>query len=313
MLISQSHLPPPLPLLVPFFPNTLRYPPPSHPLYKAFLSQSLTSHPLLLLTLLFLLLSFRFIHFMSETPSSPSYTSVLKSSCFNDTLPLNLDRSLSNPAPSLDNSPCHPAASTTTCPPGVAGNSHGPSSAPPQLGDPIPTISNVSNSPTPSVNVVAPSLDEFELAQLQSASCLFGKLWGDPIPITTVTYRLKRDWNFIRGEFSLRHLSNGWFLIKFFNPMDKSEVWEKRSWFVQGLNFVLIPWRPFFKPFFSNITHVDQWVKIPFLANEYWTWTHLTTLTHKIGHLISCNNFFFLFDLDLRCTIRAFTIVRLGA
>ena len=43
--------------------------------------------------------------------------------------------------------------------------------------------------------------------------------------------------------------------------------------------------------FVHEITNVDQWVKIPFLPNEYWSWTHLTTLANKIGHLIKLDRF----------------------
>lgn len=61
--------------------------------------------------------------------------------------------------------------------------------------------------------------------------------------------------------------------------------------FVHDLKFVLLLWRPMFKPFLTSITHVDQWVKIPFLLNEYWTINHLFDLTRKIGRLVKLDSF----------------------
>lgn len=102
---------------------------------------------------------------------------------------------------------------------------------------------------------------------------------------------MRCDCAFIHGEFSIRFLANGWFIIRFSNPLDKDDVWDKRSWFVQGLNFVLIPWMPNFKPFFTSITHMDRWIKNPFLPTEYWSWTYLAQLTQKIGNIIKLDRF----------------------
>lgn len=46
-----------------------------------------------------------------------------------------------------------------------------------------------------------------------------------------------------------------------------------------------------FKRWFASITYIDQWVKIPFLPNEYWSWPHLATITQQIGHLVKLDRF----------------------
>ncbi|XP_056682367.1 uncharacterized protein [Spinacia oleracea] len=81
---------------------------------------------------------------------------------------------------------------------------------------------------------------------------------------------MKRDWNFMRDE-----VGNGWFLIKFSNPLDKDEVWENRP----------------FKAKFNSITHVDQWVKIPFIPTEYWTWHYLNQISSCVGQPIKLDKF----------------------
>lgn len=92
--------------------------------------------------------------------------------------------------------------------------------APTPLPPLIPLLPVYYIKPTPSINVVAPSLDETEVA-LYKSSCLFGKIWDDPIPTPAVMNHLQRDWSFIHGEFSMRHLSNGCFIIKLTNALDK--------------------------------------------------------------------------------------------
>lgn len=68
---------------------------------------------------------------------------------------------------------------------------------------------------------------------------------------------MKRDWQSPSGEISIRYLTNGWFLIKFPDIVTRDVIYNSRPWFVQGLNFVLLPWKPFFKPLLASITTVD--------------------------------------------------------
>jgi len=65
-------------------------------------------------------------------------------------------------------------------------------------------------------------------------------------------------------------LGNEWILIRFANSQDRELVFGQRPWYVNGLNFVLIPWIPFFCPYGTQITKVDQWVRIPRLPWELW-------------------------------------------
>lgn len=46
-------------------------------------------------------------------------------------------------------------------------------------------------------------------------------------------------------------MSNEWFLIRFSNTQDKTLVFERRPWFVNGLTFVVLCWKAFFDPYHS--------------------------------------------------------------
>ncbi|XP_056691610.1 uncharacterized protein [Spinacia oleracea] len=140
------------------------------------------------------------------------------------------------------------------------------------------------------ISLNAPRLADDEVS-LMEKSCLFGKAWGEFIPQAAILARLNKDWNNTKGEIKFRYLGNGWFLIQFDNPLTKLDVWNGRPWFVQGLNFVLMPWYPGFRAQFCRITSVDQWIKIPFLPTEYWAWRHLNQIVSCIGHPIRLDRF----------------------
>jgi len=55
---------------------------------------------------------------------------------------------------------------------------------------------------------------------------------------------------------------------------------------VSGLNLVLLPWVPFFDPYNSPITSVDQWIRIPRLPWELWEADYLTDLLKCVGNVV---------------------------
>lgn len=167
-------------------------------------------------------------------------------------------------------------------------NGSNPNSPSPDGSSAPPAV--VPSAVRPSLAVPTPSLSP-DQTEFFRKTILFGKIWGDYIPAAAISARLLKDWSFIIGDVTIRYLAHGWFLIKFSNSEDRDEVWNQRPWFVQGLNFVLQPWKPRFRPFSNSITHVDQWVKIPFLPNEYWSWDHLSTLMSGIGTLIKLDKY----------------------
>ena len=56
---------------------------------------------------------------------------------------------------------------------------------------------------------------------------------------------------------------------------------------MSGLNFVLIPWVPFFDPYNTQITGVDQWIRIPRLPWEFWEAEFLIELLKGVGSVVS--------------------------
>jgi len=49
---------------------------------------------------------------------------------------------------------------------------------------------------------------------------------------------------------------------------------------------VLIPWIPFFDPYNTVISRVDQWIRIPRLPWKLWDIAYLTDLLKHVGHII---------------------------
>ena len=72
----------------------------------------------------------------------------------------------------------------------------------------------------------------------------------------------------------------------FANSQDRGLVFDQRPWYVNGLNFVLIPWIPFFDPYNTLITRVDQWIQIPRLPWEFWDAAYLYDLLKNIGPVV---------------------------
>jgi len=80
------------------------------------------------------------------------------------------------------------------------------------------------------------------------SSLLLGKIWGETVPLAAIIHRTRNEWKFTKGQVDYVELRNDWILIRFVNTQDKGLVFDQRPWYVSGLNFVLIPWVPFFDP-----------------------------------------------------------------
>ena len=63
-------------------------------------------------------------------------------------------------------------------------------------------------------------------------------------------------------------------------------VYSNCPWFVNGLNFVLIPWIPFFDPFGNAIDKVDQWIRIPRLSWEFQDQGSLISLLSCVSQVV---------------------------
>jgi len=115
---------------------------------------------------------------------------------------------------------------------------------------------------------------------------LLGKIWGENIPLAAIMHRTRNEWKFIKGQIKFVDLGNEWTLLRFANAQDRGLVYDQRPWYVSGLNLVLIPWVPFFDPYNSPITSVNQWIRIPRLPWELWEAAYLTDLLNCVGHVV---------------------------
>ena len=53
---------------------------------------------------------------------------------------------------------------------------------------------------------------------------------------------------------------------------------------------MLFPWTPFFDPYNTFITRVDQWIRIPRLPWELWELHYLTKVLKHAGQVIKLDN-----------------------
>ena len=129
------------------------------------------------------------------------------------------------------------------------------------------------------VNPSSVTHTEFDPATMS----LFGKIWGDSIPFHLIRVKTKRDWLQVKGQIDYVDMEKGWILFKFAIVQDKEYVWINQTWFVSGLNLVLKPWVPLFDPYTVNITHIDQWLPITHLPQEFWDDAQLTSPLAGVG------------------------------
>lgn len=116
--------------------------------------------------------------------------------------------------------------------------------------------------------------------------CLLGKIWGDPVPLPAIIQKTKKDWVFVKGHIDYIDAGNYWILLRFANAKDRYLVYDQRPWHVNGFNFVIQNWTPFFDPYSTEITSIDQWVRVPRLPWEFWDQASLSTLLHQVGPVI---------------------------
>ena len=92
---------------------------------------------------------------------------------------------------------------------------------------------------------------------------------GDPVPIPAIIHKTKKDWHFVKGHIDYIDASNDWIMIRFANSEDRRLVFELRPCHINGLNFVIQKWTPFFDSYSAVITHIDQWVRVLRLPWEF--------------------------------------------
>ena len=90
----------------------------------------------------------------------------------------------------------------------------------------------------------------------------------------------------MKGQINYVDLWNEWVLIRFANNQDRELVFGQRPYFVNGLNLVLIPWIPLFDPYSTQITRIDQWVRIPRLPWELWETDYLSVILQHVGSVV---------------------------
>ena len=109
---------------------------------------------------------------------------------------------------------------------------------------------------------------------------------GGTYTLPAIIHITRNDWGFIKGHVEYVEMGNHWILLRFANAQDRMLVYDKRPYFVNGLNFVLQPWVVFFDPCVSNIVRVDQCLRIPRLPWEFRDVEILSDLLREVGPII---------------------------
>lgn len=156
----------------------------------------------------------------------------------------------SSPSKDLGFKDLHPASissASSTLDPGshLGHNAHVTSHPAEDIPPPPPAL--VPEVPQPFDPVLNPVIDP-ALTAYMSQHCLMGRIFGDPPFRHIIETKLKKQWSFLVGEVSVQPMGNNWLMLDFSNVDDKLKVWERRPWFVFGLNFVVFPWTEKFCP-----------------------------------------------------------------
>lgn len=75
-------------------------------------------------------------------------------------------------------------------------------------------------------------------------------------------------------------------MVRFANAEDRMLVFDQRPWHINGLNFVIKKWTPFFDSYTVIITRIDQWVTVPRLSWEFWDQDSLRELLKPVGTIV---------------------------
>ncbi|KAJ8446979.1 hypothetical protein Cgig2_006607 [Carnegiea gigantea] len=124
-----------------------------------------------------------------------------------------------------------------------------------------------------------------------------GGLGGHSLPQTRSEHRVYHieshleSKNKVKCQIDYVDMGDGWILFKFTTVHDREYVWLNRHWFVSGLNLVRKPWVPMLDPYAVSITHVDQWLTITQLPQEYWDDTQLTSLLYEVGTFLKADEY----------------------
>ncbi|KAJ8424036.1 hypothetical protein Cgig2_032185 [Carnegiea gigantea] len=126
------------------------------------------------------------------------------------------------------------------------------------------------------VSIAAHSAQSRELPMLDGVRSHHHR---QPDPARTSPYANALKYDYIDA-------GNDWIMICFANSEDRRLVFELRPWHINGLNFVIQKWTPFFDSYSAVITHIDQWVRVPRLPWKFWDIDSLTVLLKPVGTVV---------------------------
>jgi len=67
-----------------------------------------------------------------------------------------------------------------------------------------------------------------------------GKFGGEFVPLLALIHQTCNNLKFIKGQVDYIDLGNDQILLRFANSQEKFLVYDKRPWYVNGLNLVLL-------------------------------------------------------------------------
>lgn len=131
-------------------------------------------------------------------------------------------------------------------------------------------------NPNPQVSFVftednVPIVDPRHLSDIATFEQLYliSKILGEALPLKLVSSKCLTKWK-LMDDVSLADMGNGFYLIKFFNILDRNTALHCQSWFVEGQIFRIQLWEKNFDPIKEKIQFVPLWIRILWLPLEMW-------------------------------------------
>ncbi|XP_039056568.1 uncharacterized protein LOC120199593 [Hibiscus syriacus] len=111
--------------------------------------------------------------------------------------------------------------------------------------------------------------------------CLLGRTIGCKTMVTRVHALWKPA-----GEMQLIDLDNNYFLVRFTDERDFTNVLTKGPWMIYGSYLTIQPWSQSFKMSEKHPSHVVVWIRLPGLPYRYYTKALFCYIASFIGRVI---------------------------
>ncbi|KAL4382918.1 hypothetical protein GQ457_15G016510 [Hibiscus cannabinus] len=134
-----------------------------------------------------------------------------------------------------------------------------------------------------------PTIDFFErvhaLIDSKLVNSVIVRLLGRSIGYAALLSRIKTLWN-LRGEVALIDLDNDYFLVRFAESEDCSQVLTGGPWLIYGCYLTVQPWSRDFSTLLDHLEKIVVWVCLPGLPYRYYTKSMFRYIAGTVGEIV---------------------------